>query len=291
MKKVFRILTVVFSAILVVSLCVGAFAYSDRLNDEAKLLSEDEKVQLSSFLDELSEQCGVEILVAVFDDMSRDGYYDIQAFADDYVDNGDFGPDTVALVMSMADRDYWITTSGVCLEYITDAGIQRIEERILPYLKSGEYYNAFASFAAESSSLISSGANGDIYDIWIEGDGDGNGEYEPVIPEVEKSFPAGRSSVISAILGVVSAFLGTSPMKSDLKSVGIQSGARNYAISDSLNLADHNDVFLYSNVSAVPKPKDTGPKGGSGSSGGHFGGTSIHVSGGGVSHGGGGGKF
>ncbi len=289
MKKTFRILTAVFSAILIFSLCVGAFAYSDNLNDEAGLLSNDEKVQLSSFLDELSEKTGVEIIVATFEDMSRDGYYDMQAFADDYVDNGDFGANAVALVMSMAERDYWITTSGVCLDYITDAGIQRIEERILPYLKSGEYYNAFASFAAESSSLIESGASGDIYDIWIEDDGES--EYATDIPEVEKSFPAGRSAVISSVLGVISAFLGTSPMKSNLKSVGVQSGARNYAVSDSLNIADLNDIFLYSNVSAVPKPKDTGSKGGSGSSGGHFGGTSIHVSGGGISHGGGGGKF
>ena len=81
-------------------------------------------------------------------------------------------------------------------------------------------------------------------------------------------------------------------MKSKLKSVGIKSNAREYAVSDSLNIANQDDIFLYSNVSAMPKPKDTHKdSGGSGSSGGHFGGTSIHVSGGGISHGGGGGKF
>ena len=289
MKKVCRILALVFAAVFVISLAISAAAYSDKLSDGADLLSGDEKTQLASYLEELSEKCGVNIIVVTVDDMQDYGYYDMMAFADDYIDNGEYGSDAVALAISMADRDYWISTCGVCLEYITDAGIERIEETMLPYLSGGDYYKAFAAFAYESCELIESGANGDIYDIWIEGEGD---ENELPIPEVEKSFPAGRSSVISAILGVISGALGTSPMKSKLKSVGIKSNAREYAVSDSLNIANQDDIFLYSNVSAMPKPKDTHKdSGGSGSSGGHFGGTSIHVSGGGISHGGGGGKF
>ncbi len=271
---------------LVFAFSVGAFAASGRVYDEADLLSSDEEAKLSDLLAEAGANSGAEILVAAFDDMEDYGYYDIMQFADNYVESHDLGANSVALILSMADRDYWITTSGECINYITDAGIESIKDYMLSYLSSGDYYNAFAAFAARSETLITEGRNGNIYDY--------SGSQEPVdFPETdfipEHSFPAARSGIISAILGAIAAFFSTSSMKGKLKSVSAKSGAASYAVSDSLNLMNHNDIFLYSNVTAVPKPKDPPPD--SGSKGGFSGGSSVHVSPGGVTHGGGGGKF
>ena len=45
-------------------------------------------------------------------------------------------------------------------------------------------------------------------------------------------------------------------MKSKLKSVNAQSAADYYVRSGSLKLVHQRDLFLYRNISRVPKPKD-----------------------------------
>ncbi len=271
---------------LVFTFGVCAFAASDRVYDEADLLSSEEEARLRDILAEASANSGAEILVAAFDDMGDYGYYDMMQFADNYVESHDLGANSVALVLSMAERDFWITTSGECIDLITDAGIESIEDYMLSYLKSGDYYNGFAAFSARCETLITEGRNGNIYDYT---DGSAPEGYPETDFEAQHEFPAARSGIISTVLGALAALFSTSSMKSSLKSVSSKSNAASYAISDSMNLLNQDDVFLYSNVSAVPRPKNTDSSGGS--RGGHSGGSTIHVSPGGISHGGGGGKF
>ena len=125
-------------------------------------------------------------------------------------------------------------------------------------------------------------------------DGDYYNEYDyygnPIEKDVNTGFNWVTHIIISLVIGIVVAFIVVSSMKSKLKSVISKNGAEGYAVSGTPDITDGKDIFLYSKVAAIPKPQE--PKNNS-SSGRSFssGGSSIHVSGGGVSHGGHGGKF
>ena len=276
------------SLIMIFSLCAPAFASPVRFYDEAGLLSQPEAEMLNADLDALSASAGVDVVIAVFNDMYDSGYTDIQSFADDYYDRSGFSADGIALVLSMADRDYQITTAGSCIDTINDNAIYYIEDNFLESLSSGNYYTAFSIFAAEVSNVLNGGYEADLYD------GDYYNEYDyygnPIEKDVNTGFNWVTHIIISLVIGIVVAFIAVSSMKSKLKSVISKNGAEGYAVSGTPDITDGKDIFLYSKVAAIPKPQE--PKNNS-SSGRSFssGGSSIHVSGGGVSHGGHGGKF
>ena len=284
MKKLYSILILSLSCLLVISLSFSAFAAQPRLSDKAGLLSYTEQQNLESKLDELSEELGVDIAVVTVDDMSDEGFYDIMEFADYYAESN-LSENSVVLAISMADRDYCISTQGICIDYITDAGISRLEDGFLPFLSGGEYYYAFEEFADDSAELIKSGQNGDVYDEWIYDDDNAYDDYAE-----DEGFKPLTAAVISIVIGLIAGAIVVSVLKGQLKSVSKENYASNYAVSNSLNLLSQNDTFLYSSVAAVPRPKDTDNSTRS-SGGGHMGGSSTHVSPGGVTHGGRGGKF
>ncbi len=285
------------SFIIIFSLCAPAFASPARFYDEAGLLSQPEAEMLNADLDALSASAGVDVVIAVFNDMYDSGYTDIQSFADDYYDRSGFSADGIALVLSMADRDYQITTAGSCIDTINDNAIYYIEDNFLESLSSGNYYTAFSIFAAEVSDVLNGGNEAGLYDGSYFNDhyyGYYNNEYNyydnPIEKDVNTGFNWVTHIIISLVIGIVVAFIVVSSMKSKLKSVISKNGAEGYAVSGTPDITDGKDIFLYSKVAAIPKPQE--PKNNS-SSGRSFssGGSSIHVSGGGVSHGGHGGKF
>ena len=86
------------------------------------------------------------------------------------------------------------------------------------------------------------------------------------------------------MIGFFSGGIPAGAMKRKMKSVEKEYGAANYA-RGGLNLRVKDDRFLYANVSKTPIPHDSGNR----SSGG--GGSSVHFSSSGRSHGGSHGKF
>ena len=297
MKKSIRIICVfALTLLMALSLCSPAFADDTvRYYDEIGLLSEPEADMLEADLDAVSESAGVDVVIAVFDDMYNSGYTDIQSFADDFYDRSGFSPNGIALVISMADRDYQVTTAGSCIETFTDDAIYYLEDRFLQPLSSGDYYTSFSIFAAEVSSVLDGGYDAELYNA-LNNDYNSDYGYYDGYGYNEKDFqssPAGFNWIthilISLAIGIIVALIVVSSMKSKLKSVAAQHGAANYAVSGSPEITGQNEVFLYSKVAAVPKPQE--PR--NNTSGRSFsgGGSSVHMSGGGVSHGGHGGKF
>ena len=280
-KLLFKTSAVIAVMILVFIFTLSAFAASVKFFDEPGLISNEEASALASRLDELSNDLNIDIAVAVFNDMRDYGYNDIVSFADDSYDQNGFKEDGVILVMSMAERDYWISTAGYCITAITDAGIEYIEDNILSYLSGGNYYSAFTMFADSVSYLVNQANEGNIYDPYS------SGYSAPELTRSEKiaAFNWPKHIVISLIIGFIVGFIVTGIMKGKLKSVHKRSNAANYVVPDSLKLSGSNEIFLYANVAAAPKPKDPPPQSRS------SGGSSVHTSSGGVSHGGGGGKF
>lgn len=248
MKRRFLALLLCLVVGSLLTLTVSAAA--DRLDDGADLIAVAEELTLRSKLDKVSEKYGIDVVVVTVDGT---GDKSVSAYADDYFDNGGYGYDGVLLLISMEYRDWYISTSGECMDAFSDSDIDDIGDLMTDDLSDGDYAAAFTTFVDECDSYM---------DIHING--------EP--------FSWGSSVVIALIVGLIVALIATGSMKGKLKSVNFQSAAASYVRPGSFKVTESRDSFLYSTVSRRAKPKQSS-------------GSSRHVSSSGRSHGGGGGKF
>ena len=272
MKK--RILAMIFVLALCFCTVIPAFAVDadgfvseyERVQDMAKLLSESEREALIKTLDELSERQKMDVIVVTTNTL--DGKKPME-YADDIYDYCKYGygekRDGLLFLVSMEDRDWWISTCGYGITAFTDAGIQYIGEQMVEDLGDGNYAAAFNTFAELSDDFITKSREGEPYD--------------------KSNLPKGPLSivwiVISILVGIGLAMFIVGRMKAQLKTVRFQAAAGDYMKSGSLNITESKDTFLYNTVTRTAKPKNTD----SGSSGG------SSTSSSGETHGGGGGKF
>ena len=262
------------SIVLVLALCVcmavpamaenGFVSEYARVLDMADLLSDGEEEALTTTLDNLSVRRNMDVIVVTTNDLEGKTVRD---YADDVYDTAKFGygsnRDGVLLLISMADRDWYISTCGYGITVFTDAGIQYIGDQIKSDLSDENYAAAFDTYAVLCDDFISQAKTGEPYD-------NSNLPREPLsliwIP-------------VSIAIGVVLALLVVGVMKGQLKSVRSQAAANSYLKPGSLNVTESRDLFLYSQASRTEKPKDNDS------------GSSTHTSSSGTTHGGGGGKF
>lgn len=269
MKKRIEMILITLLICLAMSFPVFAAGELPRLVDDADLLTNSEESELLELLDEISERQEVDVVVVTVD--SLDGESPM-AFADDFYDYNGYGfganADGVLLLVSMEDRDWYISTTGYGITAFTDAGLDYIADAFLSDLSEGEYLDAFKTYAGLCDTFISQAKTGNPYDV-------GNMPKE--------SFHIGKNIAISFGIGIVLALIITGVMAGQLKSVRKQAAADKYIKRDSMKVTQSSDLFLYKHTERHAKPKES-------SSGGH-GGSSTHHSSSGRSHGGSGGKF
>lgn len=271
MKKKISILLFVFA--LCLSMPFPTYAadngFADayyRVIDMADLLTDSEEATLITELDEISQRQNMDVVVATTDSLEG---YSVRDYADTLYDQCGFGygsnADGLLLLISMEDRDWYISTCGYGITAFTDAGIDYIGEQILSKLSEGEYMAAFEQYGELCDEFITQARSGKPYDK-------GSLPREPLsmiwIP-------------ISLVIGFVIAKIAVGSMKSELKSVRSQAAANSYVKEGSMNVTESRDMFLYHTVTKTEKPKNDSSGGGS----------STHRSSSGRTHGGGGGKF
>ena len=240
----------------------------ERVVDMAELLSDSDKTALLSKLDEISERQKLDIVVLTVNTLDGKTPRD---YADDFYDYNGYGfgenKDGILLLVSMEDRDWWISTTGYGITALTDAGIEYISEKFLSDLSDGDYAQAFTTYAELCDQFITQAKTGESYDT-------GNMPKEP--------FNVAWNILVAFVIGLVVAVIVTSIMKKQLKTVQLKSEANNYVKANSMILTENRDLFLYNQVSRRARPKETDNSSG---------GSSTHTSSSGSSHGGGGGKF
>lgn len=236
-----------------------------RLVDAADLLTESEKSSLLAELDEVSRRQKMDIVVVTAESLQG---YTAQEYADDFYDYGGYGygagKDGILLLVSMEERDWWISTCGYGISVFTDAGIEYLSEQFLGDLSDGEYASAFHTFVSQCDAFITQAREDEPYDR----------ENPPRAPLSLIWIPAAFAS------GLVLALLVVAVMKSRLKTVRSQAAAGSYIREGSMHITENREFFLYRNVHRTAKPKQN-----------HSSGSSVHTSSSGTTHGGGGGKF
>ena len=255
-KKIISLLVL----ICLVSLMVFAVqADTVRLHDGASLLFGSEEQSIRQKLDEISARHGMDIVIVTTDDLEGKSP---MAYADDYYDYGGYAADGILLLVSMEDGDWYVSTAGYGITAITDAGLEYMSDRFVQHLSDEEYAEAFTVFADLCDSFITQAKTGDPYDSHN-------------LPKDPFNFVL--TLVVCLAIGFVVALIATGSMKSQLKSVRQQVKADDYVTPGSLQITGARDLFLYTQVTKTERPKS--------------GGSSVHTSSSGRTHGGGGGKF
>lgn len=125
-----------------------------RLTDDACLLSTWEKNSIEERLNASSTKWEFDFVIVTTNTLNGETPRD---YADNFYDDNNFGygseKDGVLLLVSMEDRDWWITTTGFGIQAIDDSALDNISNAFLNDLSSGNYYDAFISFvdAAETT--------------------------------------------------------------------------------------------------------------------------------------------
>lgn len=277
-SKFIIIFSVILISIFFTSTALGANFVAPartltRVEDEGGLLSFEEEERLREKLDEISIRQGLDVIVLTNYSL---GGKSPREFADDYFDYNGYGLgpnyDGVLLLVSMEERDLWISTHGYGITAFTDYGIDLIGDEIARDLGRGEYFNAFNRFASLADDYITQAKNGNPVDI--------SSSYERPKKELTLSSLLGIGGLSLLVGSGAGGFYAKTlanthkTKKRAYTAVGYQLGVANFV--------NTFDRFINRTVSRTPILQNR-PSG--------RGGSSTHTSSSGRTHGGGGRKF
>ena len=180
-------------------------------------------------------------------------------YAYDY--NG-YKDDGILFMLSMNEREWYVSTKGSAIDYISDGTIDTVVDKILDDLSSGNYFEALMTYSKKIDQALEYGINHNGSD-YHERDYALNFTISGII-----------ASVVTLIVYLV--------LNGQLKSVRTNNYAGDYIVKDSFRLTGYSDFFLRKEVTKTAKQSSS-----SSSSGSH----SSHTSSSGSSHGGHGGRF
>ena len=234
---------------------------ADRVIDEAEILTDSEEAALDTKLAAIEQSHKVRILIGTM--KSTDGVV-LGKIANNIVDeiSGDADSGTIVLLLSMKERDWYISTDNKMRMRITDGkGVEYLSGEFLPDLKEGKYAAAFTTFAATTDEMLT----------YYEKEGE---PYDPANAFNLMAF--GIALACALILGGIIYYM-LCEYESNVRSA---TEADAYLNHDSFRLTQNEDNFLYTTVTRQTKEKKESSSG-----------SNVSTSSRDSSHGGGGGKF
>ena len=248
--------------------------------DEAGLLSEEEKAELSQLAREITDRQGCDVAIVTVNGL---GYKSAEAFADDYYDENGFGSGTersgILFLISMEDRDFAMSTRGEGIDAFSDNGMYYIFDKLRYDLSNGNYYDAFRIFLQSSNSMLNV-YRGTATEAELSEYGSFFGSPEQPVRQRRVTL----GSILLALgIGFLVAFLPMAALKAQVSNVRKKTNASSYVQKGSLHMDVSRDVVLYANTTyrVIQRDRPTGGGGGS----------STHISSSGATHGGISGKF
>ena len=230
-----------------------------RVVDEADLLTADEEKALDAKLAAVEQSHKVRILIGTMQDT---GGAALGKVANNVVDQIPADNGTIVLLLSMKERDWYISTDNKMRARITDGkGVEYLSGEFLPDLKEGKYAAAFTTFAATTDEMLT----------YYEKEGE---PYEPANAFNLMAF--GIALACALILGGTIYYV----LYEYESNVTFAAEADAYLNHDSFRLTQDEDNFLYTTVTRRTKEKKESSSG-----------SNVSTSSSDSSHGGGGGKF
>ena len=277
-----RILALLCALMLLCLAALPALAEASRpgnynlVLDEAGLMGVEMSAALDAKAWEISLANNLEACILV---LNGTGGKPLKYYAADYWDENGYGygpgHDGVMLALDLAERDWFILTTGDGIRIFTDYGVRVIGDEIVPYLSNGRYYEAFDRYLDLAGEFAVEANTNQPYDT--------NHEYRGKPKTLAEKL--GMAAPIGLVTSLLTTLFGMGSMKKGMHTVHRKHGAAQYARRESMRMSRQADVFLYHNrhVERLPEPRSGGGGGG--------GGSTTFTSSSGVTHGGGGGKF
>ena len=241
---------VLIFVLAVILLAVPVSANSGLINDGENLLTASEITELESLYESYTDFTPVLVTTDSFAGKSAERY------AGNFYDSNGYPADGILLLVSLSEGEWYILTNGSCHTCIDDRAAEEIGEKLVEYIRDGDYYEAFGSFPILAEIYMQS-STGSI------GGADGP---TSIYVTSEKNY--GKTIAICMGVGLLIGLIAVGIMRSMMKSVRAQNSASDYVRSGSMQLTNQRDIFLYSHVTRTPRPKQSS----SGSSGGSRGG-------------------
>jgi uncharacterized protein len=201
-------LFLVVSALILPGRALGAGTHV--VDETGTTLSSSEISDLTKKMDKVSSDHNIDAVIVVTD--SLNGKYPIDA-ADDYYDYNGYQENGILFYISMKERQYAVSTKGICIKAFTDAGLEYITDDMAENLKENEYYKALKKFADYAEDYMKAYEKGKPYDS-------GN------LPK--KPFKAVRDGIISILAGLGIGFGRVSILKAQTKTVKEARNAAGY---------------------------------------------------------------
>lgn len=125
------------------------------LVDEGDLLTDAEEAELLSLLERVSTEQKCDVAVVIPRSLGSKSATD---YADDYYDFGGYGQsdtkDGILFLVCLEERDWATSTAGAAQDWFDDSELYRIEDEVIPYLSSGDYFDAFRLFAERCEQVL-----------------------------------------------------------------------------------------------------------------------------------------
>ena len=231
--------------------------YGPYVRDEAGLLTEEQVNTLEEQAKIVSnaQKCGVYILTV--DDFTADGSDTIRDFSKGYYKDNDLGwgdgRDGEMLVLSMADRDYWLLAYGDRGNAaFTDDNRSMVEEAFLDNFRDNDWVGGFAGYLTVSEELLTEAPTGGSSSY----DGDYSGDSVAFFNWKLLGICVAGSCVIALIVCLI--------FKAQMKSARLKQDASDYVDRGDIRIHAREDRFTHRTESRVRIHDDDDHGGGGG---------------------------
>lgn len=243
-----------------------AFAASDTVDDQANLLTPEERTELSNQADAINEKIKGEVFILTTNTNTEEprDFADMQLM--DRVGKDNNG---ALLLLDMNQREIYLSTSGNMIDYLTDKRVDKILDSVTAAMKDSDYYQAGANYLYDTNDFVDAGVPGGSYRV-----DEKTGKitrYKSIRP-----FEFIIGLIVAAVAAI--AFFVSVRLRYQLKTGTYRYPYRQNA---QLDLTERQDQLVNSFVTTRRIPKPSNNNGGGG------GGSSTHSTGGGTFGGGG----
>ncbi|MDO4632780.1 MAG: TPM domain-containing protein [Eubacteriales bacterium] len=269
------ILTVICLVLCLSFFTMAVSASDSQVYDLAGLFSSEEADQLAQTVQALQNKHKMNFAVLTTEDAEGKS---AEAYADDFYDEHIYPEGLkkggVLLLIDMDNREYYVSTAGDMIYYLTDAYIEDVLNQGESSMRRGAYADAVRSMLARIDQIVDKGLDGSRYQV----DRDtGKVTRYRSITRFEALLALGASLLIAllACLGVKSSYSNIHDYRYDVSK------------NADMHLHRNNDLLInhYETRRRIHRNSSSG--GGHG----HGGRSTTHHSSGGHSHGGGGRRF
>ena len=244
--------------------------------DRAGILTRDEAAALDAAAAAVSAEYGCGIYIVTVSDMADEGFSNIERFAEWTYEGLELGYDAegtgLMLILSMAERDYDLDAFGDnAHRAFTDYGKAALADTFLDDFRRNDWFGGFSDYIENAGALLERAGRGDPLDV--------PGYNGPAFFRERTTGEKLRLALLPAlVLGLLSALIYCSVLKSKMKSAKQATEASAYVAKHGVSIHIHDDRFSHATEVRHRIERDSGGGGGGGGGGG------THISSGGHSH-------